>query len=314
MSLSARVLGGDRRALARLLTHVENDDELGRTALDRLYPHTGKAHLVGVTGPPGAGKSTLVNELIRSYRARGHRIAVVAVDPSSPLTGGATLGDRIRMTGWHTDPHVFIRSMASRRSGGGLAAQTLAIAHVLDAAGFDPIVIETVGTGQDEVAIADLALTTVLVQAPGLGDSIQTLKAGALEIGDIIVVTKADRAESAALARDLQRLKTFRQGERPAWDPPVLKTSATQREGVDEVVAAICSHVAWLTESGERHRRQHRIATAEIAALVRAEVIRRANVDQLLGEIVDDVAARNLTPYRAAVRLLEGSAFGDSSR
>jgi LAO/AO transport system kinase len=316
MSLSARVLDGDRRALARLLTHIENDDELGRTALDRLYPHSGKAHLVGITGPPGAGKSTLVNELIRSYRARGNRIAVVAVDPSSPFTGGATLGDRIRMTEWHADPDVFIRSMASRRHGGGLAAQTLAVVHVLDAAGFDPVIVETVGTGQDEVAIADLALTTVLVQAPGLGDSIQTLKAGALEIADILVITKADRPESGELARDLLRLKSLRQGERPAWDPPVLKTSATQREGIDEVVTTICRHSAWLAETGERDRRQRRIVATEIAALVHTEVIRRANISgaNRLSELIGEVMNRNLTSQRAAEHFLESLADLPASR
>ena len=316
MSLSARVLDGDRRALARLLTHVENDDELGRIALDRLYHHSGTAHLIGITGPPGAGKSTLVNELIRAYRAHGNRIAVIAIDPSSPLTGGATLGDRIRMTGWHSDPDVFIRSMASRRYGGGLAAQTLALAHVFDAAGFDPIVMETVGTGQDEVAIADLALTTILVQAPGLGDSVQTLKAGALEIGDLFVVTKADRAESDTLARDLQRLKTLRQGDPPAWDPPVLKTSATRQEGIEDLFAAIQRHSDWLIESGERERRQRRIAAAEIAAFVQAEVLRRADVNRRQSHVVnliEDVAARKATPHWAAQRLLETPAFREDS-
>jgi LAO/AO transport system kinase len=316
VSLSARVLAGDRRALARLLTHVENDDELGRTALDRLYPHSGKAHLVGITGPSGAGKSTLVNELIRAYRARGNRIAVVAVDPSSPFTGGATLGDRIRMTEWHADPNVFIRSMASRRHGGGLAAQTLAVVHVLDAAGFDPVVVETVGTGQDEVAIANLALTTVLVQAPGLGDSIQTLKAGALEIGDVLVVTKADRPESGELARDLLRLKTLRTGERPAWDPPVLKTSATQRQGIEDVLEAIDRHSAWLVETGERDRRQRRIVATEIAAMVQTELIQRAHVSERgsrLVDVVEEVAARKLAPHRAALRLLADPAFRDDA-
>ncbi len=306
MSLSARVLDGDRRALARLLTHIENDDELGHAALDRLYPHTGSAHLVGVTGPPGAGKSTLVNELIRAYRERGNSIAVVAVDPSSPLTGGATLGDRIRMTEWHADPDVFIRSMASRRHGGGLAETTLAVSHALDAAGFDPVIVETVGTGQDEVAIADLALTTILVQVPGLGDSVQTLKAGVLEIGDILVVTKADRPEAGELARDLVRLKTLNPGQRPAWDPPVLKTSATRREGISEVIEAIDRHRAWLADSGELDRRRRRIATTEIAARVQAELRRRADADDdsCLNTLVERVLARDLTPYRAAERFL----------
>ena len=311
VSLSTRVLAGDRRALARLLTHVENDDELGRTAMERLFPHTGRAHTIGITGPPGAGKSTLVNELIRAHRARGDRIAVIAVDPSSPFTGGATLGDRIRMAEWHTDPDVYIRSMASRRNMGGLAAQTFAVVHTLDAAGFDPVVIETVGTGQDEVAIADLALTTLLAQAPGLGDSIQTLKAGALEIGDVVVVTKGDRPEAASLARDLRRLKTLRTGEPLPWDPPVLLTSAATREGIEAVVAATDRHRAWLAESGERDSRRRRIIAAEIAARVQAEVIQRTrscSERSEVAELVSAVLARQIPPHVAATRLLADAA------
>ncbi|MBA3275795.1 MAG: methylmalonyl Co-A mutase-associated GTPase MeaB [Chloroflexia bacterium] len=309
-SLSARVLDGDVQAIARLLTRVENDDEVGRAALEILLPHTGSAHLVGVTGPPGGGKSTLVNELIRSWREDGKRVAVIAIDPSSPLTGGATLGDRIRMMEWHADPGVFIRSMASRRFGGGLAQNTLAAAMVFDAAGFDPIVIETVGSGQDEVAIAQLALTTLLVQVPGMGDSVQTLKAGALEIGDLVVVTKADRPEANDLARDLRRLQTLTFGEpRDAvgWQPPVIRTSAVTREGIGELVAAIGDHRRWLAESGELETRLRRIAATQLAARIQSDLmeeITHPTRHNLFATMVDEILAKAITPQRASQLLL----------
>lgn len=308
--LSARVLQGDVQAIARLLTRAENDDEVGRAALENLLPHTGSAHLIGVTGPPGGGKSTLVNELIRSWRADGKRVAVIAIDPSSPLTGGATLGDRIRMMEWHADPGVFIRSMASRRFGGGLAQNTLAAAMVFDAAGYDPIVIETVGSGQDEVAIAELALTTLLVQVPGTGDSVQTLKAGALEIGDIVVVTKADRPEANDLARDLRRLRTLTFGdtqEQAGWQPPVVRTSALTGEGIDDLVAAIGEHRRWLAESGELDVRLRQIAATQLAARVQHDLmdeISRPIRHTLFATMVDEILAKAITPQRASQLLL----------
>ncbi len=308
-SLSARVLDGEPQAIARLLTRVENDDDIGREALENLLPHSGKAHLIGVTGPPGGGKSTLVNELIRSYRARGNRVAVIAIDPSSPITGGATLGDRIRMLEWHADPDVFVRSMASRRFGGGLAQNTLAATTVFDAAGFDPIIIETVGTGQDEVAIAELALTTLLVQAPGMGDSIQTLKAGAVEIGDIMVVTKADRPEANDLARDLRRLQTLTfSGEAPeGWQAPVVKTSAIAGEGVDELVTEVERHKAWLEESGEREARLRRLAATQLSARVQHDLMKRMSDPSgtgLFAMMVDEIMARAISPQRGSQLLL----------
>ncbi|HEV2065811.1 MAG TPA: methylmalonyl Co-A mutase-associated GTPase MeaB [Thermomicrobiales bacterium] len=311
-SLSRRVLDGDRAALARVLTRVENDDEVGRSALENLYPHSGKAHVVGLTGPPGAGKSSLANELIRHYRALGARVAVIAIDPSSPLTGGATLGDRIRMMEWHADEGVFIRSMASRRFGGGLAEQTLAVASVFDAAGFDPVIIETVGTGQDEVAVAQLALTTLLVQAPGMGDSVQTLKAGALEIGDVLVVTKADRPDSAELARDLRRMQTLTLGGGPdpsAWRPPVVTTSVIDGEGIGEVMAAIADHRSWLGTSGALRDRQRTIAMAEMMGHLRRQILERMeSLDRdstAYVDIVDAIADRRMTPRRGASSILD---------
>lgn len=310
-SLSRRVLEGDRAALARVLTRVENDDEVGRAALENLYPYSGKAHIIGLTGPPGAGKSSLANELIRQYRTQGAVVAVIAVDPSSPLTGGATLGDRIRMMEWHADEDVFIRSMASRRFGGGLAEQTLAVASVFDAAGFDPVIIETVGTGQDEVAIAQLALTTLLVQAPGMGDSVQTLKAGALEIGDLLVVTKADRPDSAELARDLRRMQTLtpRGGPDPsAWRPPVVATSIINGAGIDEVMAAIADHRGWLNTSGSLRDRQRTIAMTELMGHIRRQILRTmGSVDRestTYVDVVDAIVDRRMTPQRGASSIL----------
>jgi LAO/AO transport system kinase len=304
--LTARVLQGDIGALARLLTRVENDDDIGRAGLEKLLPHAGKAHLVGITGPPGGGKSSLVNELIRAYRTRGNRIAVLAIDPSSPLTGGATLGDRIRMLEWHDDPGVFIRSMASRRFGGGLAQNTLAAATVLDAAGYNPIFIETVGTGQDEVAIAQLAHTTVLVQVPGLGDGVQTLKAGSLEIGDLIVVTKADRPEANELARDLRRLQTLAvmpPAGNPGWPVPVLKTSMITREGIDDLAAAIDRHLEWLRESGELAIRLRQIAATQLADRVRADlaaIVTSPGADAEFATLVDQIVNRTIAPHQAS--------------
>ena len=307
--LADATLAGDPRALARLLTHIENDTAVGQQAMDKLFPHTGKAHIIGITGPPGGGKSTLANELIRTWRKQDRKVAVIAIDPSSPLTGGATLGDRIRMQEWFNDDHVFIRSMASRRFGGGLAQNAIALAHAFDAAGFDPIVIETVGTGQDEVAIAALAMTTLLVQVPGTGDGVQSLKAGSLEIGDVLVVTKGDKPEAAELARDLRNIRSLgiaAGSELTGWDAPVVRTSSVTGEGIEQLAEEIDRHLAWLRETGEDGERRRSIIAAEISVRVQQALLTRlsgAN-DARMQALVKRVMDRELTSHRAAEELL----------
>lgn len=306
--LADGVLGGAAGAVARSVTAIENDLPVGHDVLDRIFPHTGNAHLIGITGPPGAGKSTLVNELIRAHRARDAKVAVLAIDPSSPLTGGATLGDRIRMLEWHNDPDVFVRSMASRRFGGGLAQHTLTAAHVFDAAGYDPIFIETVGTGQDEVGIASLAHSTVLVQAPGMGDGIQTLKAGALEIGDIIVVSKGDRPDAQALARDLRRLQTLHDRDDVAgdrWNTQIVTTSSVDGSGFDKLRSAIGSHREWLSRSGTWHERTRTMLATEISSRVQRNLMRRIqSVGVGNDDVINAVLTRQLSPLEAADQLL----------
>lgn len=310
--LADRVLAGDRGALARLLTHIENDNEFSQLAMAKLFPHTGTAHLIGITGPPGGGKSSLVNEMIRAYREQNGNVAVIAIDPTSPLTGGATLGDRIRMQEWHNDPGVFIRSMASRRFGGGLAQNALSVAHAFDAAGFDPVIIETVGSGQDEVAIASLAMTTLLVQVPGTGDSIQSLKAGSLEIGDILVVTKGDRPEASELSRDLRNIHHLglaAGSAQSSWTPPVIRTSAMRRDGIDTLIDAIANHRTWLRESGEHENRVRAIISTEITGHVQNALmhqLRRPDSGNLtMQALIDQVVARDITPRQAAHQLFE---------
>lgn len=238
--LLERFNGGDRQALARILSNVEDQTDLGREALRRLTPRTGNAYLIGLTGPPGSGKSTLAHRLVQAYRERGQTVAVLAIDPSSPFTGGAALGDRIRMLESQDDPDVFLRSMASRGQVGGLALAAFGAALVLDAYGFDMVIIETVGTGQDEVEIASLADTVLLVETPGLGDHVQSVKAGILEIADIVAVNKADLPGAEDVVRDLrQAMRTSRDGD---WRIPVLKSVAEDGSGIAELVETIAQH------------------------------------------------------------------------
>jgi len=330
MGAAESVLAGDARALARLLTWVENDLPEGRLALDELFPHTGKAHLIGVTGAPGTGKSSLVNQIALQYRkttvSPQKRVAIIAVDPSSPFTGGAVLGDRVRMRDLAGDPGVFIRSMATRGSLGGLAKATAAMAQVFDAAGFDIVLIETVGAGQAEVDIARLAHTTLVVEAPGLGDEIQAIKAGILEIADILIVNKADLPGVENTERALRGMldlghpvaKIFRghgktmslTGSEPVgpamWLPPILRTTATDGTGVEALVTAISQHGQHLHQSGEWGRREHARLEAELDLLVTEMLVSqfRAGLPEArFKEVLEQVVQRKLSPWEA-VRVL----------
>jgi LAO/AO transport system kinase len=330
MTLVEQLLSGNRLALTRLLTQVENDTTEGRTALTELFPHTGKAHLIGVTGAPGTGKSSLVNQLALHFRKQEeHRVAVVAVDPSSPFTGGAVLGDRVRMRDLAGDPGVFIRSMASRGSLGGLAQTTAGLVQVFDAAGFDTIFIETVGAGQAEVEIARLAHTTLVIEAPGLGDDIQAIKAGILEIADILVVNKADRPgventlkalkNALELAHPVRhvfhhhgKLEIVEAPNEPvynSWIPPILQTVATEGTGIRELVEEIVRHAEHLRESGDWAARERGRLGAELEVMLQEMLVARFREqvpESRYEEVLDRVFERELAPWEAAKMLLNG--------
>ncbi len=343
MDLTDELLRGSRLALARTLTQIENGTHLGRQALDELFPHAGNAHLIGVTGAPGTGKSSLVNHLAAAFR-RGldgapRRVGIVAVDPSSPFTGGAILGDRVRMRDLSGDTGVFIRSMASRGSLGGLALATSGIVLALDAAGYEIILIETVGAGQAEVDIARLAHTTLVVEAPGLGDDIQAIKAGIMEIADVLVINKADRPGVDSTERALRSMlqlahpsrhifqdTTFKPGRRPAadlnentalslevgangsiWVPPIRRTVAIEGIGIDEVVQEIGRHYKYLQESGELEKREWARLKSELDLLVRETLVYQWSARVSAGQydqIVESLARREISPQQAVMKLL----------
>ena len=330
----AAVLGGDRLALSRLLSQIEDDTAIGRQVLSELFPHTGNAHLIGVTGAPGTGKSSLVNQLVKNFRGLTGpepppRVAVVAVDPSSPFTGGAVLGDRIRMTELSGDRGVFIRSMASRGSLGGLARATAGLVQAFDAAGFSIILIETVGAGQAEVDIARLAHTTLVIDAPGLGDDVQAIKAGILEIADILVINKADRPGVEATERALRTMlqlahpvpRIFQDSagrmdgsqknpdvsEDHFWIPSIHRTIATRGEGIAELVEAIFTHRSFLKKSGDYERRERARLENELYLRVQAVLIDRWRgelpeglYDALLTRVID----REISPEEAVANLV----------
>src|SRR5438309_3353608 len=304
--LLARARSGHKRSVARLVSVIENDEPGAAEAMRALYPLTGRAQVVGITGPPGGGKSTLVNRLAGLYRDRVARVAIVAVDPSSPFSGGAILGDRIRMRERFLDEGIFIRSMASRGHAGGLARATARVVNVLDALGTDVVLVETVGVGQEEVDVIRVVDTVCLVTVPGLGDDIQAIKAGILEIADVLVVNKADRPGADETARDLAQMLTLG-APRIAWKPPIIRTVAATGEGVDQLLAAIAKHRAWAFESGERDTRRRAAARAEVEDLLRDALVRRLR-DRLGEERVERaiarVAERAIDPYAAVDELL----------
>jgi LAO/AO transport system kinase len=310
-------MAGDRRALARLLTAVENRSPSAETALRRMYPLAGRAHLVGITGPPGSGKSTLVAALIGVVRDAGRAVAVVAVDPSSPITGGALLGDRVRMQSYADDSDVFIRSMAARGHAGGLASTTTAAAAVLDASGFDLVLIETVGTGQSEVEVAAAADTTVVLEAPEMGDEVQAIKAGLLEVADLVVVNKGDKPGALRTAAQLRAMlvptvaRGDRSPDRPGPKrPEVLVTTASTGEGVPELLQALDRHRTADREGLTAEARRAR-ALAQVRGVLAERVADRldgSRLAALTSSVVDDVAEHRLDPYAAADRLLDAIA------
>ncbi len=326
------VLNGERLAISRALTQIENNTAEGLQLLEALYPHTGKAHLIGVTGAPGTGKSTLVNQLALHYRKQKEppRVAIIAVDPTSPFSGGALLGDRIRMQDLAGDPGIFIRSMASRGSLGGLASATAGLSLVFDAAGFEIVIVETVGAGQSEVDIARLAHTTIVIEAPGLGDEIQTIKAGILEIADILVVNKSDKPGAENTLRALRNMLALAHprpeqvehhgemfetagagdpNENGTWHPPVLPTIATTGEGISELITSLGQHLDYLKTSSAWIERETARLTDQVERLLAAELrsrwekqISRETVQSALARVI----SREIDPWQAVKELTKG--------
>ncbi len=312
--LARGVLAGERLALSRALTHVENETASAHLLLADLFPHSGQAHIIGITGAPGAGKSTLVNALARTLRGRGVTVAIVAVDPTSPYSGGAILGDRVRMNDLARDPGVFIRSLASRGNPGGLARTTADLTAVLDAFGFSHILIETVGAGQSEVAIARTAHTTVLVEAPGLGDEIQAVKAGILEIADVLVLNKADLPGAEDALRVLRTMLPLAPphmpGAPPTWQVRLLKTTAVSGGGLDELVTAAADHRRFLYDSSELARRRRARVAAALETRLRDRLYRDlldAVGPERLAAAVEAILNHEQSPETAVNRLLQAA-------
>ena len=309
-SLIQSALSGDKKAIARLITLVENDEEKAREIIRRIYPHTGKAYVVGITGPPGSGKSTLLDKLIKLARNEGHKVGVIAIDPTSPFTGGALLGDRLRMQRHSTDPGVFIRSMATRGSLGGLAKATNDAVKVLDAAGYDLIFVETVGVGQIEVDIVKTADTVVLVTVPGLGDEVQAIKAGLMEVADIFAINKADREGVEMVYLELKMAIEFESEKWKGlgWEPPIVETTAFTLKGVRPLWEAIKRHREYMESSGRLKERRAFRAREEVKTIIASTIA--STVEKKLeggeaGELIEEVVERKLDPYSASQIVME---------
>jgi|EndMetStandDraft_8_1072994.scaffolds.fasta_scaffold07973_4 LAO/AO transport system kinase len=312
--LAERLLAGEKRALARAISLVENGDPAGAELVAELYPRTGKARIVGFTGPPGVGKSTIIGALVKDLRGRDRRVAVLSIDPSSPFTRGALLGDRIRLSEHFLDDGVFIRSMASRGALGGLAEATLQAALVMDAAGFDDVLLETVGVGQAEIDIVDHADTVVLALMPGSGDSIQALKAGVMEIPDVIVVNKAEHPLTDTMVREVRTALSL--GPTGDWKVPIIKAVATEGTGIDELLDAIEAHRTHVEESGTLDERRARNLRSEVLGLatarLRRELEARIAEDGSVASLLESVVRRETDPATAAAELLDRSRGGSA--
>ena len=300
------VLAGDKRSIAKAITIAENSPEEAQSLIATIYPHTGKAHIIGLTGPGGAGKSTLIEKMVREYRRRGKTVGVIAVDPTSPYTGGAFLGDRIRMQELTTDNGVFIRSMATRNNPGGIAKATKDAVKILDASGKDVIIVETVGAGQSEVEIIKVAQTIIVIHAPGLGDEIQAIKAGIMEIADIFVVNKADRENADKTVMDIQAMLQLDNKEK-TWTPPIIKTVALTGEGVPQLIEKIEEHWRYL-QKGALHKRSLEKAEAELVEAIKEKVtssiIEKLKREKRFEEILRRIVEREIDPASAAEKLL----------
>jgi LAO/AO transport system kinase len=308
MELVERLLKGDKRAAAKLISLVENEDEKAAEVLRELYQHTGNTHIIGITGPPGVGKSSLIFGLTKLLREKGKKVGIVAIDPTSRFTGGAILGDRIRMTELSTDEGVFMRSMGTRGHHGGIAKATTEAAMVLDAMGMDVVFVETVGAGQSQSMIWECVHTSILVEMPGMGDEIQALKAGILEIGDIFVVNKSDKEGADQLVKELESVSEYKAMEQE-WKPPVHTTIATDGQGIEDVVESIENHLGYLKESGDYQKREEERARGEFTRTVQDLLLKKAftgegskkRFDELLKKIME----RKTDPYSAAEQLLK---------